>query len=55
MSFERAVASACTAPGPGRGSLRYWRPVRASFSINDDAALDADAAVALPFEAADST
>ena len=54
-SFERAVASACTAPGSGRGSLRYWRPVRASFSTHDGIALDAGAAAALPFEAADST
>ena len=55
MSFERAVASACTDPGSGRGSLRYWRPVRVSFSTHEDIALDAGAATELPFEAADST
>ncbi len=55
MSLERAVASACTAPGSGRGSLRYWRPLHASCSIHDDIALDAGSGVASGSTAAGSS
>ncbi|MGH9622882.1 MAG: hypothetical protein ACRD4G_00915 [Bryobacteraceae bacterium] len=55
MSLERAVANASTAPGSGRGSLRYWRPVRASLSTHDGVAFNAGGTAVPPFEAADST